>query len=571
MLCCMLVVFGMLPVMIQAGSSVSLYLSPASGAYTVDSVFSIKVKINSGGTAVNAAEGVLIFNPNELQVVSLSKNGSIFNLWTTGPSFSNSTGNIIFGGGTPSNFTGTSGIIITITFRAKASASAKVTFSSGSVLAADGKGTNILGSMNNGVYAIKSTIVTSLTDEEHIPPATIGVPVVPIVSSPTHPDPNKWYSNNDPEFFWKLPVDVSEVKLLIDHYPDSAPTILYSSQISEKKVINLADGVWYFHVRFKNQHGWGGILHRKVLIDTKPPESFEIKVNNDNDITNPSPLLYFKTTDSVSGVEYYKMTIDEDRSVMTTVIITKADLKEPYKIAPQTPGRHSITIKAYDMAGNFSSASTEIEILPIESPVVTKFPMSLTPGQTLNLEGKSLSGVIVRIFIQETRKEAVVSEVKANEKGEWSFISLVLNKGDYEVWTEVRDKRGALSLPSQRISFWVGLYPFLRFGKIAIDYLSIMITLVILIAVLGGIIFYTWYRVSLWRRRLRRETKEVTRSVTRAFRILQEKIQEQIEHLDKEPILSKKENEVRNNLREAINISKESIRKEIKDIEKELD
>ncbi|UZE92899.1 MAG: hypothetical protein IB617_01930 [Candidatus Nealsonbacteria bacterium] len=567
----MLVVFGMLPAMIQAGSSVSLYLSPASGTYNVDSVFSVKVKVDSGVTAINAAEGILTFNPNELQVISLSKNGSIFSLWTTEPAFSNSAGNIVFGGGTPSNFTGTSGTIITITFKTKASALSQVTFSSGSVLAGDGKGTNILGSMNNGVYAIKSEIVTPPTDEEYMPPPTIGVPVAPIVSSPTHSDPNKWYSNNDPEFLWKVPVDVSEVKLLIDYQPVSTPTILYTSQISEKKVRDLADGAWYFHVRFKNQYGWGEILHRKVLIDTNPPKSFEIKIDDSGDTTNPSPVLYFKTTDSVSGVEYYKMTIDEDKPVMTTATITKADLKEPYQIAPQTPGRHLIKIKIYDMAGNFSSASTEIEILPIESPVITKFPMSLTPGQTLNLEGKSLPGVIVRIFIQETIKEAVVSEVKANEKGEWSFVSLALEKGDYEVWTEVRDKRGALSLPSQRISFWVGLYPFLRFGKIAIDYLSIMITLVILIAVLIGIIFYTWYRISLWRRRLRRETKEVTRSVTMAFRILQEKIQEQIEYLDKKPGLTKKEKEVRNKLQEALNISKESIRKEIKDIEKELE
>ena len=279
MLCCMLVVFGMLPAMIQAGSSVSLYLSPASGAYNVNSVFSVKVKVNSGETAINASEGTLIFNPNELQVISLSKNDSIFSLWTTEPVFSNSTGNIVFGGGIPSNFTGTSGTIITITFKAKASASAKVTFSSGSVLAADGKGTNILGSMNNGVYTIKSTIVTPLTGEEYVPPATIGVPVAPIVASPTHSDPNKWYSNNDPEFLWKVPVDVSEVKLLIDYYPASAPTILYTSQISEKRVIDLEDGAWYFHIRFKNQHGWGEILHRKALIDTNSPKPFEIKID----------------------------------------------------------------------------------------------------------------------------------------------------------------------------------------------------------------------------------------------------------------------------------------------------
>ncbi|GAI10412.1 unnamed protein product, partial [marine sediment metagenome] len=142
------------------GASVSLYLSPSSGTYTVGSTFPVAVKVNSGGYAINAAEGVLVFNTKELEVVSVSKSSSIFSLWTTEPTFSNSTGNITFGGGTPDKFTGTSGTIITITFKAKANASAKVTFSSGSVLAADGKGTNVLDNMVSGTYVIQKKVIT---------------------------------------------------------------------------------------------------------------------------------------------------------------------------------------------------------------------------------------------------------------------------------------------------------------------------------------------------------------------------------------------------------------------------
>ena len=63
----------------------------------------------------------------------------------------------------------------------------------------------------------------------------------------------------------------------------------------------------------------------------------------------------------------------------------------------------------------------------------------------------------------------------------------------------------------------------------------------------------------------------MAQSVARAFRALREEVQEQIEHLDKKPGLTKGEKEVRDKLQDALNISEEFIRKEIKDIEKELE
>ena len=98
-----------------------------------------------------------------------------------------------------------------------------------------------------------------------------------------------------------------------------------------------------------------------------------------------------------------------------------------------------------------------------------------------------------------------------------------------------------------------------------------MITLIALIIFLILIIGYGWYRISIWRKRLRKETKEVEESVIKAFRALREEVAEQIECLDKEKGLSRMETQIRNKLEEALKISEEFISKEIKDVLKELE
>jgi len=555
------------------GMGASLYLSPPSGTYTVGSNFSVKVKVNSGGAPINVVEGTLVFNPDEVSVVNISKSDSIFSLWTTEPTFSNSAGNIVFGGGTPSSFSGNSGTIITVTFKAKVSSLARVSFSSGSVLAADGKGTNILSNMNGGIYTLKPKAIipppeeVSPEEESFLP--TAGVPLAPKVSSSTHSDSNKWYSNNDPEFSWEVPSDVTAVKLLISHLPGDIPTVLYTPPISEKKLEDLEDGVWYFHIRFKNKYGWGNVLHRKVLIDTQPPEPFEIKVDNGGDPTNPAPILHFKTEDSLSGVEYYEIKIGE--AEITT--ITAADIKDsPYKMPLQTPGKHSIIVKAVDAAGNFTLATNEVVIKPLEKPVITDFPKRFNAGDVLTIQGISLyPEAIVSVFVKKGGEEVVVNKVKTDSEGNWIYIHpKSLEKGAYQVWAQITDKRGAKSDSTEKITIAVVLPSLLKFGKIAIAYLSVMVTLAVLVIVLMGIIFYIRHRISESRKKLRRETKEAAQNLAIAFKALREEVQEQIEYLDRKKGLTKREKEIRDKLQEALDISEEFIGKEIRDIEKEL-
>ena len=225
------VFFIIWPALAQAAS---LYFSPSSGTYSVGSAFSVSVYVSSADQAMNAASGVISFPSDKLEAISLSKSGSIITLWVQEPTFSNTLGTINFEGIVLNpGFTGSAGKIITVNFKTKAVGSAPVTFSSGSVLANDGKGTNILASMSSGSYVIQTEIITPPV-EEYVP--SENTPAAPVVSSPTHPDSNKWYSNNSPKFIWGVLSGITGVRLLVGRLPTAAPTVIYPGPISERQL-----------------------------------------------------------------------------------------------------------------------------------------------------------------------------------------------------------------------------------------------------------------------------------------------------------------------------------------------
>src|SRR3989344_3274615 len=93
-----LILFNVIPVNAQNGS---LYLAPSSGNISVGQSFLLVLRVNTGGTAINAAEGSIVFDPAKLSVSSVSKSGSIFTIWAEEPKFSNAEGTVEFAGGVP--------------------------------------------------------------------------------------------------------------------------------------------------------------------------------------------------------------------------------------------------------------------------------------------------------------------------------------------------------------------------------------------------------------------------------------------------------------------------------------
>ena len=547
--------FAFLILSFGKAEAASLYFSPSSGSYNIGQTFSVGVYVSSPDQAMNAASGVITFPQDKIEVTSLSKTGTIFNLWVQEPIFSNSAGTITFEGIVLNpGFTGSAGKLIDISFKTKSAGSATLSFSSGSVLANDGKGTNIL----TGVGSANFTI-----SPKEIPPPPTGTPSAPEITSSTHPDSEKWYSNNAPEFTWKLPQDIIGVSFLLHQRPIADPGPISDGQMESKKFENVEDGIWYFHIKFQNQKGWSQISHYKIQIDTKPPLPFEIKVKEGNETTNPQPNLFFEAKDETSGVDYYEVKIDQQEPLKIA--------EKEYKLPIQSLGKHTIIIKAVDLAGNYTLAMTEINILPIEAPTITDYPNTLLPESTFSIKGKAIPESKIKIYYQIDEKEIEMGETKSDKDGNWNFVATKpLEKGIYKIWAQTIDSFGAKSEPSEKVTIQVAPPAFIKIGKLAIDYLTTIVTLFVLIFLIIFGIIWVWQKIRQRKKRLKKEITEAEMALYQAFEALKGNIEEQIAKLDGKPDLNEREKEICEKLKRALRASEKLIEKEIKDIEKEL-
>lgn len=357
----------------------TLFFAPASGSFSVGKTFSVAVSVNSGGSpGINAAGATVNFDTAKVSVVSATRDKSIFNLWVTEPTYSNSDGTVKFDGGSPSAYTGTNGNLITITFRALAEGQTTLAFSNASVLAADGKGTNVLKNSQSAAFTIQKTVVSPTPPPPPPPPAFVGSPpIAPKIESPTHPDENTWYRDKNPKFTWTLPSGVSAVRLLIDHVATSAPTVVYNERISERQLKEWDDGTWFFHVQLKNAAGWGGVAHRKVLIDTGPPFDFTPTVM----VEKQTVRLMLDAVDDISGVAYYELAIDGKGPQRVNV---EDVIDKKYSLADQAPGNYSLTVAAVDRVENRKEATLQY--------VVTEPPAAQKPEAVQDSEENAEAG-----------------------------------------------------------------------------------------------------------------------------------------------------------------------------------
>lgn len=556
----------------------TLYFSPSSGSQAVGAAFSVSVYVSSADQAINAASGIISFPSDKLEVASLSKTGSIFTLWVQEPSFSNSAGTINFEGIVLNpGFTGSAGKIISISFKTKASGSAALSFSSGSILANDGKGTNILGGLGGANFTIAElagspVVIQPPTNSETSPASSVGkltkVPPAPIIYSSTHPDSNSWYSNNSPEFKWKLTPDITGASVYVTDKPQSNPGPVSDGIFDTKSYQNLEDGIWYLHLKTKNSFGWSPISHFKIKIDTTPPKSFAIKFIDGQETENPCPTALFDTTDSISGIAYYKVKVGEGNF---NTVIADAVKSNSYTLQCQDPGKKTILVQAFDRAGNYTIATEDLVIKPIASPLFIDYPAQLRTDEILTVKGSAVPNADVAIWLQKEKDDARSYEVKSDTKGNFTFIAgEKLKEGVYKVWAQAIDSRGAKSNFSEKITIEAVPPYVLKIGRLFIDYLTVINTLIILIIGILVIITYLWYRISLWRKRIRKETRETKEAVRKAFNALKTQAENEVAKMDGNPRLNKREKEVCGNLKDALRVSEEFIEKEISDIEKEL-
>ena len=355
--CPILIVFVLAFVITSSAEAAgaSLYLSPGSGTFFVGSTFDVSIFVNTGGNNVNTVKVDLKFDPRILQIASPTAGKSFISVWISQPTYSNITGTASFQGGIPSPGINTSsGLVSTITFRAIAPGETIVSFlDSSRVLLDDGKGTNTLSSLGRGVYKIV------------IPP-----PEGPKVFSPTHPDQNKWYKNNNPSFSWEKEEGVTDFSYTIDYSFYEVPDNIPEGSNTSVSYADLEDGIWYFHIKAKKENTWGGVSHYIVQIDATPPATFTLTFEpllRFPLMTSKEPIVSFITTDSLSGLDHYELKVID----LTEISEKKeagffVEVASPYKLPALSLGEYEIIVRASDKALNFQDSSQKIEVISPE-------------------------------------------------------------------------------------------------------------------------------------------------------------------------------------------------------------
>ncbi len=323
----------------------TLFLSPSSGTYPQGQIFYANVNVStSDAEPANAISGRIAFSQDVLEAVSVSKAGSVVDIWIREPSISQ--GEIVFEGIILNpGFVGKSGKIVNIGFRGKKIGVSAVSFALGSVLANDGNGTNILGGFGNASYAIVAAAAK--------PGSSQAVSSAPVVSSSTHPIQDGWYANNDPKFDWSLPLKATGVNIFHDHNAVTDPGSTSEGLFTSYTYADLDDGVWYFHVRALTATGWGEAGHYRFQIDTKPPEQFDFYKNEASD----EPIFVLAANDGFSGVSHYEISIDGESVPM----ILDGTMKT-YNAVGLSGGVHKISAKVFDKAGNAASKDVEFTV-----------------------------------------------------------------------------------------------------------------------------------------------------------------------------------------------------------------
>lgn len=556
-------------------SADTLYLSPGAGSYSAGKTFTVRVYVSSLAQSINAASGVISYPQDKLQVVSVSKGDSIFTNWFEDPTLLKAwDGKINFEGGILSSngYTGSAGSILTINFKVVGQGAAAVKFDSGSVLANDGSGTNILKNVGSATFTLGSSPVPAVAETpvpQTVEEADPNTPKAPIVTSADFPETKSWYSKTSGTFKWGIADDITASKLLLGKIPKSDPTVVYSPAIALKDITDLEDGVWYLHVQLKNKIGWGAVAHYAFKVDTTKPDSFTVKQTALSDETNPRPRFAFSATDGMSGINHFAVVIDGAEP-----LTWRDDGSGVYETPVLPPGKHTLVARAYDEADNYAVASVDFTIAPIESPLIDSYTETVATEIPLSVSGTALPNTTVHITLKNDRFDPITFTAKADSAGKFSVLyDKEISRGAYRMTAITEDKRGAQSEPSiEKIvtskAAWLA-----SLGSTVVNMLAIFVPIAALAFALIYMAVHVVHKIMRFRKSVRRELREIESTIEKAFDLLKEDVEDSIhllEHAKSKRRLTEEEDRIIERFRQNLSDAEKVIKKEIRDVEREI-
>lgn len=369
-----------------AFAAASLYLSPANATVTTGATFSVSIYTNTGGDNVNGVEAHLVYPTSTLQFQSIDATGSAFEVQAIN---SGAGGSVEVTRGTVTPKSGTL-FLAKVTFKAVATGSANVSFTSQSLVSKPG-GVNILGSTTGGSYNIVASSSGSSSSKPTAPfrssKQTSTTSTTTTSGSPSSSEPATEATPKKEELV------ISDIKVA-SIGPDSA-TITWKTNIPADSTVKygltknleftktnnelttnhevvldsqfLTPGLTYYYQSVSKDEA-GNVREGKVLKFTTKGYTVEVRVLDDQGeplagltvVLSSEPRVAITdengvaTFNDVSSGEHSVAVVFEDGLVKTSEIeVEKDDIKD-LKIGKAVPQRFDVKVSPKDYTVYYS-------------------------------------------------------------------------------------------------------------------------------------------------------------------------------------------------------------------------
>ncbi|MEN9558738.1 MAG: hypothetical protein RL141_1107 [Candidatus Parcubacteria bacterium] len=449
-----------------AAEAASFLFSSGQSSYAVQDTFSVTVSVSSPERAINAVSGVVAI-PEGLDVLSVSRDGSVVGFWTQPPTFSQGARTVSFEGVVLNpGYQGAAGTLFQIKLRAIREGTGTVSLMAGSILAHDGQGTNVMDgpSAAMNLTTAPAPSAEAAGNEPRATPAEgedpsegeasseaaaekQAPPSAPRLTSPTHATPETWSSSSHAVVEWRVPKGVTAVRTGVSKGANDAPRTL-QGPVGVFRAEGLSDGVWVVHVQLQNGFGWGSVAHREVRIDTAPPKAIQVSKMSSEDLSNPDVPFIFQAEDTASGVARYNVRFDDAEEIAWI-----DDGSHTFLLTDVPPGVHRLSVRASDHAGNATSTDISFFVDALQAPRLTEVSSEIRTDTGLLVRGVSAYPMAQAVlWLQPEEGEATRFLTAADEHGAFFFqLRERIPPGHYRVSAEIIDARGALSNRSKEV------------------------------------------------------------------------------------------------------------------------
>jgi hypothetical protein len=542
------------------GEAASISITPSDTSVSVGDIVSIKIVVNTDGVAINNAEATIQFPTDMLEVVSLSKNPSIFTLWVEEPGFSNLTGKITFNGGVANpGFSGSAGTIATVIFKAKKAGAASVIFSDSAVRKNDGLGTNVLSSKNSSLIHIGSVDVLVPSVPTFGDQGIVGDK--PTITSETHPDQDIWYALDTATFNWKISKGVTSIQTLFDTNARALPTITYDSSVTQKTLSSISDGTFYFHIRYLNASGWGPVAHYKVHVDTTAPQTFTPTVRLEGDVV----YMKLNAVDTMSGIQQYVVRFDNTEGLSVEKTVPKSALVDnEYALPALNQGNYTAVVTAYDKAGNHTEATVSFASPIVSVPKISLNTREINTGESVVVTGASeYVGKQVEVTLESKGKTIATSTQMVASDGSFSVTTeKIKTAGVVTIFAENILSSTVRSQPSTKLYLTVNETMVIKVATL-IFWLIVIVLLIILLLIVA---YVGWHRFLGVRKKMDQELQHTAKSTHKAMSSLKDELDKQLKDLERTKVdraLNEKEEQIFKDIQDSVDSIDEFIEKDL--------